>query len=268
MVLFARNTAFSRVTALAARRQVHAAFAWMHNNPRTIMDWQTKLVAIPAPPFGEMARAAWISERFIKAGLSEVNTDGAGNVIGLVPAKHLPAESSGPVVVLSAHLDTVFPADTLINARVVETDGCLRLEAPGASDNGAGVAGMLALAHTLIHAEIELPLPLVVIGNVGEEGEGDLRGIRHFYNDSILASRVAAHIVLDGAGADSAQRVICPATLILGERDMMTPVRGGRALAAMIAGATAIVLPGAGHMLMTERPDEVLRALDSHNARS
>ena len=204
MVLFARNTAFSRVTALAARRQVHAAFAWMHNNPRTIMDWQTKLVAIPAPPFGEMARAAWISERFIKAGLSEVNTDGAGNVIGLVPAKHLPAESSGPVVVLSAHLDTVFPADTLINARVVETDGCLRLEAPGASDNGAGVAGMLALAHTLIHAEIELPLPLVVIGNVGEEGEGDLRGIRHFYNDSILASRVAAHIVLDGAGADSA----------------------------------------------------------------
>jgi acetylornithine deacetylase/succinyl-diaminopimelate desuccinylase-like protein len=204
MVLFTRNTAFSRVTALAARRQVHAAFAWMHNNPRTIMDWQTKLVAIPAPPFGEMARAAWISERFIKAGLSEVNTDGAGNVIGLVPAKHLPAESSGPVVVLSAHLDTVFPADTLINARVVETDGCLRLEAPGASDNGAGVAGMLALAHTLIHAEIELPLPLVVIGNVGEEGEGDLRGIRHFYNDSILASRVAAHIVLDGAGADSA----------------------------------------------------------------
>jgi tripeptide aminopeptidase len=204
MVLFSRSTAFSRVTALAARRQVHAAFGWMHNNPRTIMDWQTKLVAIPAPPFGEAARAEWISECFIKAGLSEVNTDATGNVIGMVPATHLPAESSGPVVVLSAHLDTVFPADTLINAKVVETDGCLRLEAPGASDNGAGVAGMLALAHVLIHAEIELPVPLVVIGNVGEEGEGDLRGIRHFYNESILASRVAAHIVLDGAGADSA----------------------------------------------------------------
>ena len=72
-----------------------------------------------------------------------------------------------------------------------------------------------------------------------------------------------------GAGADSAQRVICPATLILGERDMMTPVKGGRALAAlMIAGARTIILPGAGHMLMTERPDEVLHALDSHNARS
>lgn len=204
MVLFSRSTAFSKVTALAARRQVHAAFAWMHNNPRTIMDWQKRLVDIPAPPFGEEARSAWISECFIKTGLSEVVTDGTGNVIGVVPATHLPAESSGPVVVLSAHLDTVFPADTQINARVVETDGCLRLEAPGASDNGAGVAGMLALAHALIHAEIELPVPLIVIGNVGEEGEGDLRGIRHFYNESVLASRVAAHIVLDGAGADSA----------------------------------------------------------------
>ncbi len=183
MVLFSRSTAFSRVTALAARRQVHAAFAWMHNNPRTIMDWQTRLVSIPAPPFGEVARAAWISECFIKAGLSEVSTDATGNVIAIVPATHLPAESSGPVVVLSAHLDTVFPADTLINAKVVENDGCLRLEAPGASDNGAGVAGMLALAHALIHAEIELPVPLVVIGNVGEEGEGDLRGVRHFYDE-------------------------------------------------------------------------------------
>jgi len=71
-----------------------------------------------------------------------------------------------------------------------------------------------------------------------------------------------------GAGADSAERVICPATLILGERDMMTPVKGRRALAAMIPGAKAIILPGAGHMLMTERPDEVLQALNSDNARS
>jgi acetylornithine deacetylase/succinyl-diaminopimelate desuccinylase-like protein len=204
MVLFSRSTAFSRVTTLAARRQVHAAFAWMHNNPRTIMDWQAELVAIPAPPFGEEARAAWISECFVKLGLAEVTTDAAGNVIGIVPATHLPAESSGPVVVLSAHLDTVFPAATLLNPMVTEADGYLRLEAPGASDNAAGVAGMLALVHALINAQVELPVPLVVIANVGEEGEGDLRGVRHFYDDSLLAGRVAAHIVLDGAGADSA----------------------------------------------------------------
>jgi len=83
----------------------------------------------------------------------------------------------------------------------------------------------------------------------------------------VLHADLAACDAYD-AGADSAKRVICPATLILGERDMMTPVKGGRALAALIAGATAIVLPGAGHMLMSERPDEVLNALDSHNARS
>jgi acetylornithine deacetylase/succinyl-diaminopimelate desuccinylase-like protein len=220
MVPFSRSTAFSRVTTLAARRQVHAAFAWMHNNPRTIMDWQAELVAIPAPPFGEAARAAWIAESFVKLGLAEVTTDAAGNVIGILPAIHLPAESSGPVVVLSAHLDTVFPANTPLNPRVIEADGCLRLEAPGASDNGAGVAGMLALVHALIHAEVELPVPLVVIANVGEEGEGDLRGIRHFYSDSPLASRVAAHIVLDGAGADSA------VTQALGSLRFQVEIRG------------------------------------------
>jgi len=66
------------------------------------------------------------------------------------------------------------------------------------------VAGMLELVRALVVAEVELPVPLIVIANVGEEGEGDLRGIRHFYNESILAGRVAAHVVLDGAGADSA----------------------------------------------------------------
>jgi tripeptide aminopeptidase len=204
MVLFSRSAAFSKVTALAARRPVHAAFAWMHNNPRTIMDWQTKLVAIPAPPFGEAARAAWTAERFAEAGLSEVETDAIGNVIGILPAARLPSESSGPVVVLSAHLDTVFPEGTPINTAVTDAQGCLRLDAPGACDNGAGLAGMLALVYALIEAQVEIAVPLVVLANVGEEGEGDLRGVRHFYNQSPLASRVAAHVVLDGAGADSA----------------------------------------------------------------
>jgi acetylornithine deacetylase/succinyl-diaminopimelate desuccinylase-like protein len=104
------------------------------------------------------------------------------------------------VVVLSAHLDTVFPAGTPLNP-VLDGD---RLEAPGACDNGAGVVGMLAIAHALVQAKTELPAPLVFLGNVGEEGEGDLRGVRHFYNQSALAGRIAAHIVLDGAGADSA----------------------------------------------------------------
>jgi acetylornithine deacetylase/succinyl-diaminopimelate desuccinylase-like protein len=180
------------------------------------MDWQASLVAIPAPPFGEEARSEWLAARFSEAGLSQVHTDEAGNVFGFLPAARLPPESTGPVVVLSAHLDTVFPADTPLNP-VVDGD---RLEAPGACDNGAGVAGMLAVAHALIEAKIELPAPLIFLGNVGEEGEGDLRGMRCLYSQSALAGRIAAHIVLDGAGADSA------VTQALGSRRFLVTVSG------------------------------------------
>jgi acetylornithine deacetylase/succinyl-diaminopimelate desuccinylase-like protein len=164
------------------------------------MDWQAEVTAIPAPPFGEQARSEWMAARFAEAGLSRVETDSLGNVCGWLLAANLPPESTGPVVVLSAHLDTVFPAGTPLHP-VVDGD---RIQAPGACDNGAGLAGMLAIAHALIQSQIELAAPLLFLGNVGEEGEGDLRGVRHFYRQSALASRIAAHIVLDGAGADSA----------------------------------------------------------------
>lgn len=200
MPLVSRPTAFARVTALAAQRPIHSAFSWLHRNPRRIMDWQAKVVAIPAPPYGEAERSAWLAARFAEAGLSQVEIDEAGNAFGILPAANLPVESTGRIVLLSAHLDTVFPAGTLLDP-VVDGD---RLTAPGASDNGAGLAGLLALAHALIHANVRLPAPLIFVGNVGEEGEGDLRGVRHIYGRSPLASRIAAHIVLDGAGAETA----------------------------------------------------------------
>ena len=108
------------------------------------------------------------------------------------------------MVVLSAHLDTVFPIETPLNPVLARVDGSNRLSAPGSCDNAAGVVGMLAIAHALKQSKVELAAPLLLLGNVGEEGEGDLRGVRHFYDQQALAGRVAAHIVLDGAGADSA----------------------------------------------------------------
>lgn len=216
MPVFSPTSAFSRVTALAAQRPVHAAFAWLHGNPKTLMDWQMELVRIPAPLHGEQERARWLAERFGEAGVSRIETDAAGNVLGVLPATNLPPESTGPVVVLSAHLDTVFPADTVLDP-VLEGD---RLQAPGACDNAAGVVGMLAIVHALRHAGIEFAAPLVLLGNVGEEGEGDLRGVRHFYEQNPLAGRVAAHIVLDGAGADSA------VTQALGSRRYRVTVTG------------------------------------------
>ncbi|MGA8090333.1 MAG: M20/M25/M40 family metallo-hydrolase [Terracidiphilus sp.] len=204
MAIFSRSTAFTRVTAIAAQRAVHSAFTWMHNNPKTLIDRQAELVAIPAPPFGEEARSKWLAARFAEIGLTNVQVDAVCNVIGFIPAAHLPADSTGPVVVLSAHLDTVFPAATPLCPRLTRDDGASRLTAPGACDNAAGVIGMLALAQAIIHSKVKLAVPLVILGNVGEEGEGDLRGIRHFYEQRALAGRIAAHIVLDGAGADSA----------------------------------------------------------------
>jgi len=200
MSFFPRNSAFTRVTTLAGQRPVHAAFAWLHGNPKRIMDWQAEMVAIPAPPFGEAARSEWLKARFEEAGLIGVETDAVANVIGYLPAANLSPESTGPVVVVSAHLDTVFPAETVIDP-VVDGE---RLRAPGACDNGAGVVGLLALAHALVQSAVELPVSLLFLGNVGEEGEGNLRGVRHFYSQAALAGRIAAHIVLDGAGAESA----------------------------------------------------------------
>jgi len=216
MAIFPYNSAFTRVTSLAAQRAVHAAFAWLHGNPKTVMDWQAEMVAIPAPPFGEEARSAWLAARFAEVGLSGVEIDAIGNVFGWLKAAKLSAESTGPVVVLSAHLDTVFPAGTTLNP-VLNGD---RLEAPGACDNGAGVAGMLAIARALTGSGAKLAAPLVFMGNVGEEGEGDLRGMRQLYNGGALAGRIAAHIVMDGAGADSA------VTQALGSRRYRVTVTG------------------------------------------
>jgi len=219
MPLLARSSAFSRITALAELRPLHAAFRWLHLNNQQMMRWQTELVAIPAPPFGEAQRSIWMAEQFRQAGLSRVQTDEVGNVFAELPGTPESTES-GPVILLSAHLDTVFPASTPLDP-VVKDD---RLEAPGACDNAAGVIGLLGIAHALIRSFIEAQTPLgatlVFVGNVGEEGEGDLRGVRHLYSHSEYANRISAHIVLDGAGAETA------VTQALGSRRFQVTIKG------------------------------------------
>ncbi len=228
------------------------------------MDWQAQLVAIPAPPFGEQVRSEWLAARFVQAGLSQVHTDAAGNVFGLLPAANLPPESTGPLVVLSAHIDTVFPAGTTLNP-VLDGD---RLEAPGACDNGAGVVGMLAVAHALVQAKAELSAPLIFMGNVGEEGEGDLRGVRHLYNQDALAGRIAAHIVLDGAGADSA------VTQALGSRRFLVAITGPGGHSFTDAGAPnpiaalASALANLSEILLPEEPRTTLNLGTIHGGTS
>lgn len=208
----ATPSAFARVAQLAADRRTHRAFQWMHLHERQILRRQTELVAVPAPPFAERARAEWLHERFRKIGLENVRFDELDNVLAVIPSR----ARSPHHVLLSAHLDTVFPEGTPIRPTVRDT----RLHAPGACDNGAGLAALLALAEAIRHADITPACDLVFIGNVGEEGEGDLRGMRHLYEQPGFASSVHAHLVLDGAGHEVA------VTEALGSRRYEAALRG------------------------------------------
>jgi len=199
MALSIPASAFSRIAQLAADRRVHKAFRWLHLQEQLLLRWQAELVGVPAPPFGEGPRADWLCERFRELGLDEVYLDAIGNAIGVRKGTAEP-DAEGRTVLLSAHIDTVFPADTTIEWKLEGT----RLEAPGACDNGAGVVCMLAIAAALAHAEIEHGCDLIFAGNVGEEGEGDLRGMRRIYEAPGFRESVAAHIVLDGAGHEVA----------------------------------------------------------------
>jgi acetylornithine deacetylase/succinyl-diaminopimelate desuccinylase-like protein len=208
------HSAFSRIGQLASLPRVHAAFQWFHLQERRMMQWQQELVSIAAPPFGERRRAEWLSERFRELKLQQVEIDPEGNVLGYYPGDS--SRASRQCVMLSAHIDTVFPIGTPI-APILEQN---RLAAPGACDNGAGVAGLLGIAAALESGGIALPCDLLFAGNVGEEGEGDLRGMRHLYRENSLAGRIAAHIVMDGAGVDTA------VTQALGSRRFHVTVQG------------------------------------------
>jgi tripeptide aminopeptidase len=210
-------SAFSRIGQLASLPRIHAAFQWFHLQERRLMQWQRELVSIAAPPFGEGQRAEWLAQRFRELKLDGVEIDAVGNVLGCYRGgSERRTEQFRPCVMLSAHIDTVFPLDTPISPLVDQN----RLEAPGACDNGAGVAGILAIAAALRNSGIALPCDLLIAGNVGEEGEGNLRGMRYLYGSSAWRDRIGANIVLDGAGCEVA------VTQGLGSRRYLVTVKG------------------------------------------
>ena len=183
------------VARFAELRNVHQAFAWFRSNARRFEDWQLEVTAIPAPPWGEAARSEWLRAKFEELGLAQVQQDELGNVFGIRPG----LESDARCIAISAHLDTVFPAGTAIQVRREGDKIC----GPGISDNGSGITAMLALAAALKEIGIELAAPILFIGNVGEEGEGDLRGMRHIFEQQHWAESIGATVVLDGAGTDT-----------------------------------------------------------------
>jgi acetylornithine deacetylase/succinyl-diaminopimelate desuccinylase-like protein len=207
------RSARQEVVRLAGLPEVHAAFNWFRTHSRDLNDSQIEVARIPAPPFGEREKAEWLKNRFTALGLSEVCIDEIGNVVGLRPGAS--PKSSG-VLALTAHLDTVFPEGTKLDIR---RDGD-RLLGPGISDNAAGVIGLLAIAMALEDARIKTEMPILFVGNVGEEGEGDVRGVRHLFGNSQWAQSIRYTLVLDGAGTDSI------VTQALGSKRFEVVVRG------------------------------------------
>ena len=188
------GSAQKEVSAIAEMRSVHSAFLFLHNQEMEFRRWQREVAEIPAPPFGEAARGEWLRCRFASLGLEEVQRDDLGNVLGL-----LHPYTSQPMIGVSAHLDTVFPLGTHLETH---EDGA-RLYGSGISDNAAGIVALLAVASALKRAQLHPAANIVFIGNVGEEGEGNLRGMRHIFATPPWKDAIHSLLVVDGAGTDT-----------------------------------------------------------------
>jgi tripeptide aminopeptidase len=198
------------IANIAANPRVRSAYAWFLSQEAQFADWQVQLARIPAPPFGEQARSEWLLDHFLELGLKDVHADEVGNVFGVRPG------ATEKYVALSAHMDTVFPAGTPLNVRQQRA----KLYGPGVSDNGAGLAALLGIASALSQGPLQTGASLLFVANVGEEGEGDLRGMRHIFSDRRWLDSIGYNVVLDGAGNDT---IVAEA---LGSRRFEVIVRG------------------------------------------
>jgi acetylornithine deacetylase/succinyl-diaminopimelate desuccinylase-like protein len=165
----------------AALERVKADNAWT-------IDQQVSICEIPAPPFKEEKRGAEMKQRFEALGLSNVRVDSIGNVLGEYRG------TAGPTVMLAAHLDTVFPEGTDVS---VTRNGTL-LKGPGIGDDCRGLASLLAVARAMKTAKVPLRGTILFVADVGEEGPGNLRGVRYLFKQP--PTKIDYFISIDGTG--------------------------------------------------------------------
>lgn len=185
----AEADAVARIVASEAFKTASATLAAEHD--RTVVDIIT-LTEIPAPPFKEAERAKAYAEMFRAHGLSDVEIDEEGNVLGLRKGA-----GEGKLVVIAAHLDTVFPEGTDVT---VKREGA-KLMAPGIGDDTRSLAVLLAYVRALDAAKIRTKSDILFVGNVGEEGPGDLRGVRYLFHKGKYKDRIGAFFSMDGSDA-------------------------------------------------------------------
>ena len=184
------GTTVGQIVASPSYRAAVAAFDSDHDQ------WVEDIVAITqiaAPPFKEEARAKAFAEMLRKRGL-DPKIDEEGNVLALRKGTQ-----PGPVVVVAAHLDTVFPEGTDVTVRREGT----KLMAPGVGDDSAGLATLLALIDAMNAGKVQTRSDILFVGDVGEEGLGDLRGVRHLFTKGEYKGRIGTFFSLDGGGLDS-----------------------------------------------------------------
>ncbi|MCI0488509.1 MAG: M20/M25/M40 family metallo-hydrolase [Blastocatellia bacterium] len=183
----------STVQDLLYAPEIRRAFLFIDEAQEETTEELIRICEIPAPPFKEDARAQYVRRRFEELGLESARIDSEGNVIA-----ERAGRSSHPRVILSAHLDTVFPEGTDVKVR---REG-RRLCAPGIADNTCGVVSLTAVARALDAADVRTEGRLYFVATVGEEGEGNLRGVRHLFTEGEFRTGADGFISLDGPGVE------------------------------------------------------------------
>ncbi len=178
------------IPALASDPAVRAALEAARANEQHFLDEQARICEIPAPPFKEEMRGKELARLFRESGLESVRIDKAGNVLGVRPGAAL-----RPNVVLSAHLDTVFPEET--NVKVTRQGSMLK--GPGIGDDCRGLAVLLSIIRALRDAKVRTPGTITFVADVGEEGLGDLRGMKELFQVT-LKDQIDKFVSLDGTG--------------------------------------------------------------------
>ena len=187
---FAQQDAANIGAKLMADAAIRAAVESIKaSEPQTIED-QVRLCEVEAPPFKETRRAEVYAKMFRELGLQNVRIDKEGNVLG-----DRPGAQPRPRLVFTAHLDTVFPEGTNVKVR---REGNV-LHGPGIGDDCRGLAVLLAVVRTLNQAKIQTPGSITFLGTVGEEGLGDLRGVKYLFNEG-MKGQIDRFVSLDGIG--------------------------------------------------------------------
>jgi acetylornithine deacetylase/succinyl-diaminopimelate desuccinylase-like protein len=189
----AKLTPSQIIQVLLEAPEVIASFRFFEQEADAITKEHIAICSVPASPFDEQERAEYLRNKFVEIGLTDVGLDGIGNCLGLFKGN-----TDRPLMVVSAHLDTVFAKGTDFTVRQHKQ----RLLAPGISDDGCGLAALLAISRALTLASIRTAGSILFVGTVGEEGEGNLRGVRYLFTEGEWADHIDSFLSFDGPGVD------------------------------------------------------------------